>query len=90
MESIIRDVTTLDESHRRALEDVLGRELRASQRLVIKVVELEVPGGTSAAEEPPPQSLDDWTRVYEGLSDDEIARIDQVAKTRSKLTRNVP
>lgn len=88
MESIIRDVTALDETHRRALEDVLGRELHANQRLIINVLELEVPGG--AAGERPPQSLDEWTRVYEGLSDDQIEQIDEVAKTRAKLTRNVP
>jgi putative endonuclease len=90
MKSIIRDVTALDETHRRALEEVLGRELRANQRLVINVLEFEVPGDTSAAGERPAQSLDDWTRVFEGLSDDQIERIDEVAKTRAKLTRNLP
>jgi hypothetical protein len=88
MESIIRDVTALDEAHRRALEDVLGRELRANQRLVINVLELDVPAGTGT--ERPAQSLADWTRVYEGLSDNQIERIDQIANTRADLTRNVP
>jgi hypothetical protein len=90
MESIIRDVTALDETHRRALEDVLGRELRSNQRLVINVLEIEVPAGKGAKDERPPQSLDDWTRVYEGLSDGEVNQIDEVAKTRAKLTRDVP
>ena len=86
MESIIRDVTALDETHRRALEDVLGRELRANQRLVINVLELDAQAGA----ERPTQSLADWTSVYEGLSDDQIERIDATAKTRANLTRNVP
>jgi hypothetical protein len=90
VESIIRDVTALDETHRRALEDVLGRELRANQRLVINVLELEVSGGAGTAGERPGQSLDDWTQVYAGLSDDQIERIDEVANERARLTRNVP
>lgn len=87
MEFIIRDVTALDERHRRALEDVLGRELRANQRLVINVLELEGPSGANERAE---QSLADWTRVYDGLSDDQIERLDEIVKTRAKLTRNVP
>jgi hypothetical protein len=90
MESIIRDVTALDETHRRALEDVLGRELQANQRLIINVLELEVAPSSGAGGERPPQSLADWTKVYEGLSDGQIDQIDQIVKTRANLTRHLP
>ncbi len=81
------DVATLDDPHRRALEEVLGRHLEANQRLNISVTEVNIP---SSDQTQPGQSLDDWTKVYDGLSDEEIESIDKIAKTRAKLTRNLP
>lgn len=80
------DIGNLDASHRRALEEVIGRELTASQRLVISVSDSTAP--TPAAK--PAQSLDDWTRVYDGLSDDAVEEIDAIIKTRANLTRPLP
>jgi hypothetical protein len=79
------DVAGLAPPHRRALEEVIGRELTSNQRLLISVTEAAVPDSA----EPPPQSLEDWTRVYDGLSDDEIEQIDAIAKTRANLTRDL-
>jgi len=58
------DVATLDSSHRRALEEVIGCELAANQRLIISVIEVTMPesGGPR-----PVQTLDDWTSVYDDL-----------------------
>ncbi|HLN26616.1 MAG TPA: hypothetical protein VK395_02660 [Gemmataceae bacterium] len=81
------DVATLDAPHRRALEDVIGRQLAANQRLVISVMEVAVPRTADAR---PAQKLDDWTHVYDGLSDEEIEAVDEIAKTRANLTRNLP
>ncbi len=90
MESIIRDVTALDEAHRRALEDVLGRQLQANQRLIINVLELELSPSTSPGGERSLPSLADWTAVYEGLPEAQILQIDEIAKSRAKLTRHLP
>lgn len=90
MESIIRDVTTLDETHRRALEDVLGRELQANQRLIINVLEVEGTVTIGPAGERAPQTLADWTNVFEGLSEVQIEDIDRIAKTRANLSRHRP
>jgi len=76
------DVAGLDPPHRRALEEVIGQQLSANQRLFISVTEVAV---CQAA--PPPQALEDWTRVYDGLSDEDIEQIDAIAKTRADLTR---
>jgi hypothetical protein len=40
----------------------------------------------------PPQSLSGWTRVYNGLTDEQIETIDRDAKARANLTftRSVP
>ena len=80
------DVATLDAPHRRALEEVIGQQLASNQRLVINVMQIAIP----APDDRPAQSLDDWTRVYEGLSEAEIDAIDEVVNTRADLTRNLP
>jgi len=80
------DVATLDATHRQALEEVIGRELGANQRLIISVIDVAVPqNGTPR----PAQTLEEWTNVYEGLSEDEIEAVDKIAKTRANLTRNL-
>ncbi|HET6884198.1 MAG TPA: hypothetical protein VFI31_28855 [Pirellulales bacterium] len=81
------NVGSLDVPHRRALEEVIGRELAANQRLIIHVAEIDVGEEQSSQ---PAQSLDDWTSVYAGLSEQEIEAIDKIAKTRANLTRDLP
>ena len=81
------DVATLDSSHRQALEEVIGCELASNQRLLISVIELSLP---QSSEPRPVQTLDDWTSVYDGLSEGEIDEIDLIAKTRANLTRHLP
>lgn len=81
------DVGTLNEPHRRALEEVIGHHLAMNQRLIIHVAEMEI---SPEAAQPSVQSLDDWTSVYAGLSDQEIDAIDRIAKTRANLTRPLP
>lgn len=78
-------VSALDPPHRRALEDVIGRELTAKQTLLISVVETDTSTGDTLR---PAQSLEDWTGVYDGLSDKQVDAIDQVVKTRANLTRD--
>ena len=88
MESNLKiDVATLDLPHRRALEEVIGRELGANQRIIISVVDLAM---SKTGVPRPAQTLEEWTNVYEGLSDDQIEAVDKIAKTRAKLTRNLP
>jgi hypothetical protein len=81
------DVAALDGLHRRSLEEVIGRHLGANQRLIISVTDVTPSPGDHAR---PAQSLDDWTKVYDGLSDAEIESIDRIAKMRADLTRNLP
>ncbi len=81
------DVTTLDESHRQALEEIMGLQLTAGQQLVIHVIE---PTGSNSSAARPAQTLEDWTGVYNGLSDSQIEAVDKVAKSRANLTRNLP
>jgi hypothetical protein len=70
------DVSSLDAPHRQALEEVIGRELTANQRLLISVIDVAVPPGSAAR---PAQQLEDWTSVYDGLSEEEIQAVDTVS-----------
>jgi hypothetical protein len=81
------DVATLGDAQRRALEEVLGRQLAINQRLIISVTELETPPAAAARV---PQALEDWTNIYESLSDEQVEAIDKIAKTRANLTRSLP
>ena len=88
MENYLKiDVAALDAPHRRALEEVIGRELYANQQLVISVIEVAIP---STSAQRPAQTLEDWTSVYDGLSDDEIESVDRIAKTRANFSRDLP
>ena len=83
--SLTIDVTNLDATHRRALEDVIGVQLQAHQRLIIGVIDVKVATANGAK-----QSVADWAGVYDGLSDDQIETIDRVSRTRADFSRNVP
>jgi len=82
------DVIALDAEHRRALEDLIGTELRQNQRLLITIREVDVtPSGTPPG---PAQSIGDWINVYSGLPAEVIDAIDRDLKTRANLTRDLP
>lgn len=89
MESIIRDVSALDEAQRHALEHVIGQQLQENQRLVIQVVSMDRPQETPAAgQSPGSDRLPDWCNVYEGLSDAEIADLEK-SIVRSSESRSL-
>lgn len=90
MESIIRDVSALDDAQRHTLEHVIGRELRENQRLVINVCEIDLSQTAEKQAERRPQTLEDWAKLYEGLTEQQIEGIDRIAKTRANLTRHLP
>ena len=91
MDTVIRNVDEMDAHDRQALEHVLGHSLRETQQLVINIVDLQVPAG--AEKTPVPResngrpTLPEWCNVYEGLSDEEIAAMEQTILTRADLSR---
>jgi hypothetical protein len=44
-------------------------------------------GLEAAGTSPPSQELPAWWNIYEGLSDDEVDRLDQAIRPRANLTR---
>jgi hypothetical protein len=85
MQSIVRNVRDIEETDRHALEHVIGRPLHATQQVIINVVDVDV---ASQAQGPALDRLPDWCNVYEGLSDEEIERIDRATSRRLDLTRS--
>lgn len=73
METVIRNIGDLNAQDVSVLERVLGRRLRASQRLVIQIVNVTIPNEHGSA---PATALPDWCRVYEGLTDPQIDDLD--------------
>ena len=99
MAPIICDITNLDDAHRRVLEDLVGRELKPDERLVIEVTQAsatrvtETSVNAAEGQEPAPKynaRLEPWTKFYEGLSEEEIDAIDREINTRADLSRLSP
>ena len=86
VETVVRNVRDLPDNDRSAAEQLVGHSLRENQKLVIQVLNLDVPAGrpgngTGAGK------LPDWCNVYEGLTDQEIADQEKTILTRADLTR---
>jgi hypothetical protein len=88
MEDVIRNVNEIDSTDRQAIERLLGEPLRENQQVLIRVItsekessgtEKDVPGAAKV--------LPDWCNVYEGLSESEIADLEQIVLTRADLSR---
>jgi hypothetical protein len=87
MESIIRSVKDIETDDRRALEHVIGRGLDEDQQLVIQVISPNN-SSTDSPEVPGSPALPGWCNVYEGLSDAELADLEEVVLTRADLSRD--
>ena len=92
MDNVVRNVRDIDPADRVALEHILGQQLRENQQLNIRVVttNLQPPDARSPSGPAAVPSLPDWCRVYEGLSDQEIAGVEEIALTRANLARPSP
>lgn len=87
MEKVIHNVAEIDRADRQALEHLIGKHLTDYQQVIISVMELPAAEPDEAR---PAQALEDWTNVYDGLTAAEIEAVDEIAKTRANLTRNLP
>ena len=90
MQSIVRNVRDISKDDLPVLEQVVGQTLRDDQRLIIQVDDVENGREGVATETRPTQTVGDWTSVYKGLNDAEVAALDTLIKTRANLTRDLP
>jgi len=88
MEKVIRKVAEIDSADRRAIEHLIGEHLAEHQQVIISVVNVDlarpIESATLASDAVP-----DWWKVYEGLNDQDVDRLDQAIRPRANLTRVV-
>ena len=86
MERIIRKVAEIDTADRLAIEHLIGTHLAEHQQIIISVVNLDLtsPDEPTAAK---PGEVPAWWNVYEGLSDEDVDRLDASVRKRATLTR---
>lgn len=86
METIVHNFGALNEVGRSAAETLVGHALAENQQLVIQIVNLDAQtaGEINATH---PDQLPEWCNVYAGLSDEQIATLEQAISRRLDLTR---
>jgi hypothetical protein len=84
METIIRNVRDIESDERQVLEHVLGQELKQNQQVIFQVVTLREASSEHALTK---AGLPEWCNVFSGLSDEQIADVEDVIRRRSDLTR---
>ncbi|MBW3540007.1 MAG: hypothetical protein KY476_07050 [Planctomycetes bacterium] len=90
METVVRHVRDLSAADRQALERVVGQALHVNEQVAIRILSgsspVSVPEPTEASTERPAE-LPEWCNVYEGLTDEEIDRI-EASIVRSPAARS--
>lgn len=84
MDTITRNVADIDAHDREAIEYVIGRSLADDQLVIISVAPTTPPCADSPAA--PSSEVPAWWNIYEGLSDEEIDRLDQLIRQRATLS----
>lgn len=78
METVTRNVRDMAAAERSVLEHVIGQKLTDDQQVTFHVV-----SPSPVADEAVPA----WWNIYEGLSDDDVDRLDQAIRQRANVTR---
>lgn len=86
METVIRNVAELDNADRQAIEHLLGKHLADNQQVVISVVSVDLAHPVESLI-PAAEGVPDWWKVYEGLNDEDVDRLDQAIRQRANHTR---
>ncbi len=86
METITRNVRDIPATDLQALEHLIGFPLYPGQQVIVQVIEIES-GREKNAPDSGEAKLPDWCNVYDGLSDEEIDRLDGAIQQRLDLTK---
>ncbi len=87
METITKNVRDISLTDKLALEHVIGQPLAENQQLIIQICNLGLLQESAKTETQSHRSLPDWCNVYAGLSDEQVAEVEQTALQRADLTR---
>jgi hypothetical protein len=86
MEKVIQSVAELSPVDRGAIEHILGTPLTGNEQLTICVEGAQAKSAEPFQELSGDEVPEAW-KVYEGLSDTEIDKLDQAIRQRAKPTR---
>ena len=86
MDKVIRNVAEIDTADRRAIEHLIGEHLAEHQQIIISVVNLDLTSPDKSAV-PTSEGVPAWWNIYEGLSEEDVDRLDQAIRPRANLTR---
>ncbi|MEI8376567.1 MAG: hypothetical protein WCJ35_27435 [Planctomycetota bacterium] len=87
METITRNVRDIHETDLQVLEHLIGVPLRSDQQVIVQVVDIDS-GWQKESPNSGEAKLPDWCNVYDGLSNEDIDRLDSAIKHRLNLTRD--
>jgi hypothetical protein len=90
MQPVIRHIRDIDTDERRVLEHVIGRQLKKNQKVIIQVVTLGSQSTDEREKQPPvrPGKLPGWCNVFAGLTEKQVADVEEVILQRADLTRS--
>ena len=88
MEKVIRNVADIDTADRQAIEHLIGGHLAEHQQIIISVVNLDLASPDPSAV-PASAGVPAWWNIYEGLSEEDVDRLDQAIRPRADLTRDL-
>jgi hypothetical protein len=88
MEKVIRNVSEIDTADRRAIEHLIGKHLAEHQQVIISVVNLDL-ASPDEPTTPDPGEVPAWWNIYDGLSNEQVDRLDQAIRPRANLTRSL-
>lgn len=86
MEKVIRNVAEIDAADRLAIVHLIGMHLAEHQQVIISIVTINI-ASHDASQVPASNDVPAWWNVYEGLSDEDVDRLDQSVRRRADLTR---
>jgi hypothetical protein len=86
MVAITRKLGEFDDAVRQALERAIGLPLRSDQQVMIQVFD---PCGPQPAVGSTGAGLPDWSRVYDGLTDEQISAVEAQLVERPHLSRTI-
>ncbi|MCA9099011.1 MAG: hypothetical protein KDA36_11515 [Planctomycetaceae bacterium] len=87
METVIRKVDEIDGADRQAIERLVGHQLQPDQQLVIQVIDKDRLKELESAEDA--RGLPAWCNVYEGLSEQDLSKVEETILSRANLNRPV-
>lgn len=89
MDHLSRNVRDIDPTDRLAIEHVLGQSLRDDQQVVISIHQAPPRAPTNDSDTAKTDRLPSWCNVFEGLSEKELAEVEEAVLRRADLTREI-